>query len=81
MEKKNLRHREMKYFAKVIQQYETEQRFEHKRSDSSLIVVDPGVTIGRREIQYQRAFKILVNRTSLVVQWLRIHLPMQGTWV
>ena len=20
-------------------------------------------------------------RTSLVVQWLRIHLPMQGTWV
>ena len=21
------------------------------------------------------------NRTSLVVQWLRIHLPMQGTWV
>ena len=21
------------------------------------------------------------NRTSLVVQWLRIHLPMQATWV
>ena len=21
------------------------------------------------------------NRASLVVQWLRIHLPMQGTWV
>ena len=21
------------------------------------------------------------NRTSLVVQWLRIRLPMQGTWV
>ena len=21
------------------------------------------------------------SRTSLVVQWLRIHLPMQGTWV
>ena len=21
------------------------------------------------------------KRTSLVVQWLRIHLPMQGTWV
>ena len=20
-------------------------------------------------------------KTSLVVQWLRIHLPMQGTWV
>ena len=23
----------------------------------------------------------LLWRTSLVVQWLRIHLPMQGTWV
>ena len=22
-----------------------------------------------------------ITRTSLVVQWLRIHLPMQGTWV
>ena len=22
-----------------------------------------------------------VNATSLVVQWLKIHLPMQGTWV
>ena len=26
-------------------------------------------------------FKFLVRGTSLVVQWLRIHLPMQGTWV
>ena len=25
--------------------------------------------------------KILTNRASLVAQWLRIHLPMQGTWV
>ena len=21
------------------------------------------------------------TRTSLVIQWLRIHLPMQGTWI
>ena len=26
-------------------------------------------------------FKFLVRGTSLVVQWLRIHLPTQGTWV
>ena len=25
--------------------------------------------------------KISLNRTSLVAQWLRICLPMQGTWV
>ena len=27
-------------------------------------------------------YKIIYNPgTSLVAQWLRIHLPMQGTWV
>ena len=26
-------------------------------------------------------FKINGPRTSLVVQWLRIHLPVQGAWV
>ena len=26
-------------------------------------------------------FKILIFGTPLVAQWLRIHLPMQGTWV
>ena len=26
-------------------------------------------------------FKMSPERTSLVVQWLRIHLPVQGTWV
>ena len=25
--------------------------------------------------------KITVQGTSLVVQWLRLHLPMQGAWV
>ena len=25
--------------------------------------------------------KMVLIRTSLVAQWLRIHLPMQGTWV
>ena len=38
----------------------------------------------------QNYFTLYINRvcfeghwtgTSLVVQWLRIHLPMQGTWV
>ena len=27
------------------------------------------------------AFKKTKSRASLVVQWLRIRLPMQGTWV
>jgi len=37
-------------------------------------------------LEIQRHFLILINktsktpRTSMVVQWLRIHLPMQGTW-
>ena len=26
-------------------------------------------------------FKGQLGRASLVAQWLRIHLPMQGTWV
>ena len=30
---------------------------------------------------YFQGFKKLVSGTSLVAQWLRIHLPMQGTWV
>ena len=33
-------------------------------------------------LQKFQIFKIKTfYRTSLVVQWLRIHLPMQGTWV
>ena len=28
-----------------------------------------------------QSFKKKRRGTSLVVQWLRIHLPMQGTWV
>ena len=32
----------------------------------------PCLTAGRQNVQ---------TGTSLVVQWLRIHLPMQGTWV
>ena len=29
---------------------------------------------------YHYGIKVITG-TSLVVQWLRIHLPMQGTWV
>ena len=29
----------------------------------------------------QSSFKISNSGASLVVQWLRIHLPMQGTWI
>ena len=29
----------------------------------------------------QKRFKEERHRTSLVAQWLRIRLPMQGTWV
>ena len=29
----------------------------------------------------EKASKTMASRTSLVAQWIRIHLPMQGTWV
>ena len=29
----------------------------------------------------EEILKIPIDRASLVAQWLRIHLPMQGTWV
>ena len=29
----------------------------------------------------EKKYKKFETRTSLVVQWLRIRLPMQGTWV
>ena len=32
-------------------------------------------------LQFFKKFKKILSGTSLVVQWLRIHLPMQGTWV
>ena len=28
-----------------------------------------------------KIYKELIHGTSLVVQWLRIHLPMKGIWV
>ena len=31
--------------------------------------------------QIDRTFKNSTSGTFLVVQWLRVHLPMQGTWV
>ena len=35
-------------------------------------------SVGNKELH---DFKIYIHRTSLMVQWLRIHLPMQGTQV
>ena len=31
--------------------------------------------------KFNKDFKNGPHQTSLVAQWLRIHLPMQGTWV
>ena len=37
--------------------------------------------ISLENINEKILYKIAVNMTSLVVQWIRIHLPMQGTQV
>ena len=34
-----------------------------------------------RTMKNQKKKKTILGGTSLVVQWLGIHLPMQGTWV
>ena len=40
-----------------------------------------GVVLGLPETEYYSAIKRNHWGASLVVQWLRIHLPVQGTWV
>ena len=30
---------------------------------------------------FGKGYKMQWDRTSLVVEWRRVHLPMQGTWV
>ena len=40
-----------------------------------------GTIRGGRQTTDKLRRKLTGQGTSLVVQWLRIHLPMQGTWV
>ena len=40
----------------------------------------PVINYNKKEYEKEYIYKYM-NRASLVVQWIRIRLPMQGTWV
>ena len=55
-----------------------------KRCSTSLIIREMQIKIPIRyhlTLVRMAIIKKSTNGTSLVAQWLRIHLPMQGTWV
>ena len=44
--------------------------------EKSELHLSPGLIFNNMIIHFQK-----YDRASLVVQWLKIHLPKQGTWV
>ena len=58
---------------KIFNKKEWEKIFANKATDRDYLQ--------NKQTAYAAQYKKKPNRTSMVVQWLRIHLPMQGVWV